>query len=363
MPTPNSTKSLENSYADFIHRMRQPQARPLLASIRHFLSRFDAIPDPDKDAEYRLFMERLVDGVVEVVADADRFPRLLVAECVEYLVTNQLGERAMSSLTDETAESALMLKMVAFNWLQPRHIGYTAEAAVAPDAITTIAPDLEQYMQLAVEELEQLCKYKTPRDKQTLLLNACRLVCGGLGERVSADDLLPCLIVTVVRARPPYLLATLRYIQSYKLADCADANERFLFTNCLAAVAFIQHLDRKAVKCDDQEFDLMMESSQSMVSQYQAEYEALRHHRIKKSNSNNDLLTDIEPHLRAIESRAKQVFEEWRKSDLVIRVRSMLAGDDAVGDGDDDRERRELELAMALSLSESVVEAAVGTDC
>lgn len=334
------TRTLENSYAEFIQAMRDPSARPLLSRIRHFLSTtYPAAPPTQKPSIYTEFMNGLIADTVRIL---NGFEEGFVEECVEYLVTNQLGPQALESLYVESRESALMEKLITFHWLLPTHIGLTVEA-----------PLLEEYIQLAVDELEQLPKYKTPRDKQTLLLNAARLVCGGVGERVNADDLLPCLIVTMIRARPAKLLSTLHYIQLYSCKRISsDDEERFLFTTCSAAVAFIEQLDRQAVKLDDVEYAELIKSSQPLLTQYRV----MKRHEEEQSNDLSSLLD-----LQAIESRAKQVIREVRSSKLVSKSLGAFKqfindaiDTDTENDADTVEEERQVRLAMALSLAESV---------
>ena len=92
----------------------------------------------------------------------------------------------------------------------------------------------------AVEALRKMHTTKSPRAKVACLAAASRSLCDSLQQHqaaageaerpVGADDLLPCMILAVLRANPPWLHTDLQFIEVYTDPDLLVGEAGYLLT-------------------------------------------------------------------------------------------------------------------------------------
>ena len=120
-------------------------------------------------------------------------------------------------------------------------------------------------------------QYKVPRDKLVCILNCCKLLYTSLqqgGSPAGADDFLPLLIYTVIKASPPHLHSNIqyvyqrtavrytrdshalwyRYIRRFRNPSQMIAEHGYYCTQLESAVHFIDTLDASQLTIDPDEF-------------------------------------------------------------------------------------------------------------
>ena len=112
-------------------------------------------------------------------------------------------------------DARLAARLQALSFVGPRHLDL-----VEPSAL--LAPG----WRLAQAALRDVDGARAPADKLTCIMNACRIIAlllqlaaeeRGRGDRgVGADDFLPALIYTVIRAQPERLYSNLRFIGEFR---------------------------------------------------------------------------------------------------------------------------------------------------
>ncbi|KAL8424782.1 hypothetical protein Efla_000996 [Eimeria flavescens] len=99
-------------------------------------------------------------------------------------------------------------------------------------------------VQLAGLELGRIDRVRAPRDKTRLILSACKLLMAVLEKTrraaPAADDLLPLLIYTVIKTRPPRLHSNIQFVAAYRHPARMQGEEAYFFTHFCSAAAFIK---------------------------------------------------------------------------------------------------------------------------
>merc|ERR550514_243500 len=104
-------------------------------------------------------------------------------------------------------------------------------------------------LELAIKELQRIDAYKAPRDKLVCVLNTCRVINNALlhalkfeGRPTSADDFLPLLIYTVLKANPPQLHSSVEFIATFRHPSRLVSEDAYFLTAMQSAVAFVQEV-------------------------------------------------------------------------------------------------------------------------
>lgn len=95
---------------------------------------------------------------------------------------------------------------------------------------------------------------RTPRDKIQCLAAASRSICqaleqyaGGSSRQRGADDLLPCMILLVLRSCPPWFDSDLRFIDTFSDPAALRGEAGYLLTLAASAKSFIERLDASSL--------------------------------------------------------------------------------------------------------------------
>ncbi|XP_052737811.1 rab5 GDP/GTP exchange factor isoform X2 [Bicyclus anynana] len=111
----------------------------------------------------------------------------------------------------------------------------------------------------AISELLAMDGAPSPGGKLTRVRRACRHVLALCGAPASADDLLPALIFTVLKANPPRLVSNINFVTRFCNAQRLMTGEGgYYFTNLCCAVSFIENLTAESLNMDKREFDCYM---------------------------------------------------------------------------------------------------------
>ena len=99
----------------------------------------------------------------------------------------------------------------------------------------------KKYLNRAQQELAKIQNYRAPRDKVICVLNSCKVLFGYLRStqaEQSADDFIPLLIYTVLRAAPDHLVSNVEYIQRFRNPDKLSGESGYYMSSLLGAVQF-----------------------------------------------------------------------------------------------------------------------------
>lgn len=114
--------------------------------------------------------------------------------------------------------------------------------------------------EFAANELRKMNDFRTPRDKLVCVLNCCRVLTNLLASSrgddnpPGADELLPALIFTVIRANPEHMHSNLNFIAQFRHPSKLVSEPGYFFTHVLSAVTFIETIHADALGLGEDEF-------------------------------------------------------------------------------------------------------------
>ena len=139
------------------------------------------------------------------------------------------------------SEVELYEKLKLLQFVTPRHLEIECLASNAQNDID---------LSYSIHQLQSLNDQSSPRQMlQTVLLtfrgiNAALIsAVGQQSTPPGADDVLPTLILTVLRANPPGLLTNLLFIERFAAVSLLRGEAGYAFTNLCGAVRFLKDLD------------------------------------------------------------------------------------------------------------------------
>ena len=132
--------------------------------------------------------------------------------------------------------------------------------------LPTPSPRAAPAWRLAAALLRSMGGVDAPADKLTAIMNTCRVLStalaaaqddceGGVkGGAIGADDFLPALIYTVIKAAPRRLYSDLRCIAELRAESKLLSEEGYFYTNLQSAVRFARCAGAREMNVTDEEF-------------------------------------------------------------------------------------------------------------
>ena len=200
------------SYQEFMFKMQQPSAAGLLASMKEFVRQ--QLREPanrprsmdEWEAAVQTFFQQSEESVAEHPLWAGCEPDELERACdgVEKFVMMRLHDRVFAADEEEAAEDERVGE-----WMRTLRFVTVDHLGIGPE-FHAMQPEWDS----ARQELCNISRYRTPRDKLVCILNCCKRINGSLmrhtkGEH-GADEFFPILIYVLLHADAPRLHANLR---------------------------------------------------------------------------------------------------------------------------------------------------------
>lgn len=232
----------------FVHRF-------IMDVIRNVNMNVDDLSDRVQ-RHYQKFMKELENSPSFSYVDLDTKERLM--DFVEKHAMTYLHDLAStvfspSTTDDERADRMMSERIQQLGWICETHL----EAKIDRTSM-----DCRQLLHKAIGELLEMDSVPSPGEKLSCVRRCCSyvmtLVSQGSGP-ASADDLLPALIFTVLKANPPRLKSNINYVSRFCNANRLMTGEGgYYFTNLCCAVEFIEKLTAEQLNMDKQEYECYM---------------------------------------------------------------------------------------------------------
>ena len=150
----------------------------------------------------------------------------------------------------KTLEGELHDKMLSLQFVTPAHLEVQC---LKSKSTATTSDDTHENIDLSytLQQILSIHNQSSPRQMLQSILLAHRGVsialdeaCGGNGDGPpGADDILPTLILATLRAHPPNLLSSLRFIEDFAPMPLLRGETGYAYTNLCGAMQFIRELD------------------------------------------------------------------------------------------------------------------------
>ncbi|CAG9783445.1 unnamed protein product [Diatraea saccharalis] len=203
--------------------------------------------------QYQRFMKHMDTSQHFVGVDSDT--KELLMDFVEKHAMTYLHELpsvvfSPNGTDDERADRAMSERIQQLSWVGERHLECKLDRNQHA---------CRQLVYKAISELLGMDSAASPGGKLARVRRCCRHVLALCGAPASADDLLPALIFTVLKANPPRLVSNINFVTRFCNAQRLMTGEGgYYFTNLCCAVSFIENLTAESLNMDKKEFDCYM---------------------------------------------------------------------------------------------------------
>jgi hypothetical protein len=292
------TKEDEDYYREFVMRLGTPECAELVYVIKNFVHHLQdaAAAPPSNSLEHdtrsdqmaitiRNFIQKTYQTVLshplfETIRKSftdpkEREQRIFVP--LEAFVFAQCHETVWALLSpslENEMQNEFHERVESLQFVTPRHLEITC-LEDKQDAIE---------LQDAVRALEAVHQVSSPTLKLKCMLQVFRNINLALkhGSQTAsshgADDVLPTMILTVLRTKPHGMLANLRFLQAFCTTEQLRGEAGYAFTNFYGAVQFLRDLDltnsdtasNSALKISPEEFSAGIEKCRREAQERQA---------------------------------------------------------------------------------------------
>jgi hypothetical protein len=238
-------------YHTFWSQLQEPECAPLVQGMRRFCRVLRDLDDADVVASK---MKAYLESTRESLKSHALWKKSGVDESVRRQLESFVYGQCHASLesvlyTEKEAakEKAWMERIESLQFVTPLHLEITC---LGEDNL-----DLDTLLKDPIDALRSVDTYYSPYEKlQTILavyhgVNAALAVAlnqnrGDESRKLpSADDVLPTIILTVLRAKPERLYFDLQMVEDFCPAEYLRGEAGYAYTNLFGAVQFLQDLD------------------------------------------------------------------------------------------------------------------------
>ncbi|XP_056466931.1 RAB guanine nucleotide exchange factor (GEF) 1, like [Gadus chalcogrammus] len=179
-----------------------------------------------------------------------------VMDEVERYMMSRLYEGVFcpESTDDEDKDLAIQKRIRALHWV-------TMEMLCVP--VDEEIPEVSDSVVKAITDVIEMDSRRVPQQKLACITRCSKHIFSAIratkGEPASADDFLPALIYTVLKANPPRLQSNIQYVTRFcSPSRIMSGEDGYYFTNLCCAVAFIEKLDGRSLNMSSEDFELHM---------------------------------------------------------------------------------------------------------
>ncbi|KIY63586.1 hypothetical protein CYLTODRAFT_493795 [Cylindrobasidium torrendii FP15055 ss-10] len=271
--SPRPNEDVPFDFQKFLDQMKTRSAEPVSRYLKSFLTNFAkrTFTVTDQIKIINDFLTFIAKQMVECDIWRDATPAEFdnAMEGMEKLVMNQLyqftftpaiaqtSRRAQITADDLERDRVLVQRIRLLEWIEPRHLDIPTEEQAG-----------EGFLAFAQQELLKINSYKAPRDKLICILNCCKVIFGYLrhlkkeSEAAGADDFLPILIYSVIKANPDNLLSNVEFISRFRNEKHLGGEAGYYLSSLQGAVAFIETMDHTALSnITQEEFERNVETA------------------------------------------------------------------------------------------------------
>ena len=274
----NEGNEILTEYRDFWLKLQTPECASLVQGLRTGIRNLGNVDEPRTAEELAEKLKPYVEGVYESLKAHAAWKKETVNDKVKHALESFLYGQCYTLLqstlwTDgaKKAEKSWNDRLAALQFVTPTHLDIPCLAGEDVDVDEELAEPVKAIVSVdlyfsAYEKLQRvLAIYHGVNTALTHALNKAKKE--GESEKLpSADDVLPTIILTVLRARPERILTNLRMIELFCPPEYLRGEAGYAFTNLYGAVQFLQDLDMedpKSLSIDKDEFKKGLDESRA----------------------------------------------------------------------------------------------------
>lgn len=233
------------AYRDFFAKLQLPESATLVQGMRGFLQN---LRDSSHDAvakSLRLYLESTLETIKTHPAFCNENDFAKVRRSLHSFVFGQ-GYDTIWSTIDASQDELNLQRWKDLDFLNAEHFDIPCLAGRSPD-------DLEKLLKEPISAITSLEQFYSPYEKLQCILKAFHGINASLSLALnqkgsstklpSADDILPTLILTLLRAKPKAVASNLAMIEVFGSPDHLRGEAGYAYTNLFGAVQFLLDLD------------------------------------------------------------------------------------------------------------------------
>jgi hypothetical protein len=237
------------AYHDFWVTLLKPECALLVQGMRNFLANLHGAGMERISTALKSYLDATYESLKSHVAWKDRMDQNVRRSLESFVygqaqqpLLDQLEWTGLFSITqDEWAERLSKLQFV-----QPTHL----EIACLSDE----GLEIDELLQVPIEAMLSIDQFHSPYEKLQRILAVYQGVNTALSTALSqnestarklpsADDVLPTIILTVLRAKPKRIFRNLQLVEVFAPQEYLRGEAGYAYTNLYGAVQFLQDLD------------------------------------------------------------------------------------------------------------------------
>lgn len=166
----------------------------------------------------------------------------------------------------EAQDVAFYQRLQALDFLTPEHLDIKSlkTRSVGNEKAEGEANEWESFFSVPVSRLRDLEACRTPVDMiaclKTVTVSIAAALKAALGDGgdPGADELLPMMILALVRVKPKKMHSVISYVNNYTSELKMDSESGYLITQLMSAVQFLSELDASRITIAAQDFEEKM---------------------------------------------------------------------------------------------------------
>lgn len=263
--TDKQQQALLENYHNLLTKLKTPECATLVQGMRRFIRN---MPPPDE--EIQLSMRSYLTSTFESLKSHAAWKGAGVDEDVKHALESflygQCREQVETALKDEVKKDTEFLdRLNSLQFVTPAHL----EVACLVDA------DADELLKEAIDTLLSVDSYFSPYEKLQRILKVYHCVNTALskslnkdgGSRLpSADDVLPTLILTILRSKPQRIVSNLRMIEVFCPPEYLRGEAGYAYTNLYGAFQFLRDMNMdnpESLSISPDEFHQALEKSRA----------------------------------------------------------------------------------------------------
>lgn len=289
-------QSLDNTYINFIRKLRHPSVKEVINSMRQYVSKFEyryrelgsvshsGPPSPRQGemsvigAENWGYLENLLLQLRESVMWKDQsevdFAKSKLY-CEKFLHQKLYPAiQSFISAEDRASDQKLHKRIESLAFLLPEHLDLHMFSRV----------DYKSFLTRPISDLQRMMDAKSPLDKLEFLKCCTQSIttelnslpggqASGRGSNAGVDTFLPLMILAIKELNPPLLQCTINYIQDYAHPSHLTSEYGYLLTYFVSAVQFLETVDETALTISPHEFEKSIRRCKESAGLSQVKYQ------------------------------------------------------------------------------------------
>ena len=240
------------SYEQFIAHLQEPACAMLVQGMRRFCQTMKNVHDKDSLAtQMKAYLSSAISSVKThaVFKDQEEVSLRRSLESFIYAQCDSHLKSIMWNIDAQEKDKAWVERLSNLQFVNPTHL----EIACLEEN------DLEDILKDPIQALLAVSSYFSPYEKLECILSVYRGVNEALAKALnrhrasdgeaqkmpSADDVLPAIILVILKAKPSRLHLDLEIVEEWSPPEYVRGEAGYAYTNLYGAVQFLQELDMK----------------------------------------------------------------------------------------------------------------------